>query len=276
METPTASSRTDYINNPFTIAVRGLNLLFLNAQNVAIFLIILAVLNYLPNARQTPASTQGTMPSLEAVIAALPVIITVAAIVLVVLLIVAAIINGICGYTIARISHGQTVTFSDAIKGTFARFGDVVWLQFLMAIKLLGWTLLGIVPGFIMTIRYTFAMPVLFDKDLTGNAAIKQSIALSRRSWITTFGGLTVFNIITFGIISPLIQTASSAILYRQFNAVPNDERPAPHGLSIAVLVITIMAVTLGVLGVIGLAIYGVTHGWFNHINDFQGAGQKA
>lgn len=274
MESPVPSSRPDYINNPFTVAVRGLNLLFLHGQNIAILLIVLAVLNYLPNTNRS-APTQAAMPSLQAAFSALPLIITTGAVVLVVLLVVAAIINGICGYTTARIARGESVTLSETIKAVCARFGDVLLLQFLLALKLLGWTLLGIVPGVIMSIRYTFAMTILFDKDVTGNAAIKQSVALTRRSWITTFGALTVFNVVTFGIITLLVQTASSAILYRQFISTPNDERPAPHGLSIAALVLTIITVVIVVLGIAALIGYGATHGWFQP-GGTDGAYQKA
>ena len=261
MQTDASTPRAEYINNPFMIAVRGLNALFLNAQGVAIFLIILSLLSYLPNLVQSHTGTQAAsrLPSYEQILAVLPILIGVTIVAAVVGLIISTIIGGISGYAAARVARGEATTFSEAAKATFTSFPALLWLQFLLSIKLLGWTLLLIVPGVIMSIRYTFATTIFFDKKLHGNAAIKESINLTRGSWITTFGALTIFNAITLSIISPLVQTATTALLYRQYIATSNDERPKPHGLSIAAMVLTILAIFIGIGAAVLVVAYGTT-----------------
>lgn len=264
MEAETPTPPSEYINNPFSVAVRGINALFLSAQSVAFFLIIVSLLSYAPNLRQSSPSTPSNepqMPSGDALLHALPIIIGAGIVVLAVILAVTTLINGICAYTTARVARGETTTLKEAATATVTHFKDLLLLQLLMTVKLLGWSLLLIVPGVIMSIRYSFAMTAYFDKQLRGNAAIKHSVALTRGSWITTFGSQMLFNAITFTIITPLVQTGVNTILYRQFSAMPNDKRPGPHGLSIMMLVLVIISAILGVLAAAALAFYTYQHG---------------
>jgi hypothetical protein len=161
---------------------------------------------------------------------------------------IGTVIAGISYYSAARISHGQTATFKEAWQATRDNFWPFFWLQVLMVLKLVAWSLLFIVPGFIMYYRYSLANISFFDKGLRGNAAIKDSIALTKGSWITTYASQTLFTFVSLGTLSTLVTVATSAILYRQFNAVPLDQRPKTHDLSVATLVLSLLFVAFVVI----------------------------
>lgn len=237
----------EYINNPFFIGAKGINLIFLKAQSTAILLVILSVL-YVTGSSTPPQDTASSEMNFSPEIAAI--------IGLVVLLMIVAstFVNGIMSYTAAKAANDETVTLKEALSAVSKRFWSLLWLQILMGLKIFAWTLLFIVPGIIMAIRYSLASVAFFDKGLKGNAAIKHSIALTKGSWLTTLGGQTFFTIITFGIIDLLVGTASSAILYRQFSRTPASERPSVHWLSILTLAILILAFLIG----IALAVFAV------------------
>lgn len=261
MSTDTPAPRAEYTNNPFMVAVNGLNLLFLNAQSVAVLLIVVSLLGHVPNFNKSASDGTFTAPTLNQILAALPLLLSIGLVAILTWLVVSTIFNGICGYAAARVARGNKTTLKEAAKATFDNFGSLLWLQFLVNIKLLAWSLLLIVPGVIMSVRYTFATTVFFDKKLRGNAAIKRSVALTKKSWITTFASQMVFNAVTFGILSPLVQTATTARLYQQYIATPIADRPAPHSLSIAAFVLAIFAglvfLGLAILLAIGFATHG-------------------
>lgn len=264
MSTDTIPSRAEYINNPFIVAVNGLNLLFLDAQGVAILLIILSLIGYVPSFNKSSSIDTFVTPTLDRLVAALPLLLGIGLVAAMTWLVVTTTLNGICGYAAAQVARGNKTTLKQAARATFDNFGSLLWLQFLVSIKLLGWSLLFIVPGVIMSVRYTFATTVFFDKQLRGNAAIERSIALTKKSWITTFASQIVFNAVTFGILSPLVQTATTTRLYRQYVATPTENRPAPHSLSIAAFVLAMFAglIFLGV--VVLIVITFATHGSLN------------
>lgn len=241
MATPTP--RTEFINNPFMIAVQGINLLFLNAQGVAILLVVLSLVGHAPNLNNSSSPVPQNIPHIAPIhdiVPYIPVIIGTGVVALLVWLAIAAFLSGISGYSTAQVARGKTVTLSEAAKVSLRELPGLAWLQFLMAIKLLGWTLLFIVPGVIMSVRYSLAATAYFDQKLKGDAAIQYSIDLTRGSWITTFASMVLFNAITFNVIAPLINTAVAAVLYRQYSDTPNDQRPKPHGLSVATFVVVI------------------------------------
>ena len=252
-----------YINSPFTIAIEGMKLLFQKAPTLAIILAILSALgasNYFSdrsNTNNAPAPTVVGPDMDPAVVAVTIIVITV---MLFGVLIFGSIIAGIFAFTSTELAKGRTVSFQQATKATVDRLWSFVWLQLLMIGKIILWSLLFIVPGVIMAFRYSLANLSFFDSDkkLTGNAALKDSVTLTKNAWITTFGAQVFFNIITLGLISPIIDTATKAILYRQFVALEHDgkPKPAPHALSwvaLGLLIVVVIAVALGLT-------YGAIH----------------
>jgi uncharacterized membrane protein len=256
MTEPTKLNTQDaYINNPFFIGAKGINLLFLKAQSVAILLVVLSVIMLVLGNIPGPdsATTENAAPAVSDATVSVETAIGIGVGVLVgifVALTVGTFLTGIMSYTAAKAARGESSTIKEGLSATYRRFWSFLWLQILTTLKVLAWSLLFIVPGFIKAVRYSVANVAFFDKDLKGNAAIQHSIALTKGSWITTLGGLFFFNLITLRVLELLTTTASTAVLYRQFEATPNNERPGPHGLSIAMLVLTVL---LGIVLVVGL-----------------------
>lgn len=249
--------QTPYINNPFVIAVEGMKLLFQKAPTLAIILAILSAFgasNVFSNQTEVADNTTPTIATLDldlVVIAGTLIV----AVMLFGILIFGSIVAGIFAFTSAEIAKGRTVSFRQAAKAIVDRLWSFVWLQLLTIAKIFAWSLLLIIPGIVMAIRYSLANISFFDSDkkLTGNAAIKDSLALTKDAWVTTFGAQVFFNIITLGLISPLLDTASKAVLYRQFTALQRsgEAKPKPHALSWAVFGLFITAIFVGLAGLI-------------------------
>lgn len=233
----------EYINNPFFIGAKGINLVFLKAQGVAILLVILSVLTVLSSYTppQDPAQEIKFTPEAAAVASA----------VVLLVIIGSTFVNGIIGYAAAKVANDETATIKETLMAVAKRFWSFLWLQILIGLKVLAWSLLFIIPGIVMAIRYSLASVAFYDQGLKGNAAIKHSVALTKGSWVTTLGGLMFFTIITFGVIDLLVGAASSAILYRQFSQTPLSERPAKHWLSVVTMILLITTVVLILLVVL-------------------------
>lgn len=256
---------TTYINNPFTLAVEGIKLLFKKASTLSIILVLLSVLgasSYVTGGE--PGSTSNdagvfAMPQLDAT--TIIVLSAMAAVILFSMLLFSSILLGIFAYTSAELAKGHTVSFKQATKAVFDRFWSFVWLQVLIGVKLFLWTLLFIVPGIIMTFRYSLANVAFFDsnKKLKGNAAIKESLALTKGAWVTTFGAQVFFSVITLGLINPIVDVASRAVLYRQFTALQasGEAKPKAHPLSWLILGLLIVLVVVIIFGIVLIAMNG-------------------
>lgn len=272
--TKTPVKHVPYINNPFFIATEGLRLFFTKAVGIAVLLIIVSAFFHV-NAITTPSEPAGQSSSSSiniqggsnrveipgdaaAVIIVLAVM--VGAGVVVALIAAGTILTGISGYSSAQIANGKEALLKDAWKATLDQFWSLLWLQVLTVLKILAWTLLFVIPGIVMAFRYSLATTAFFDKKLKGNAAIKESLALTKGSWITLFGAQTVFGVITLGTINSLVSASTTAILYRQFRTTPLEKRPKAHGLSIAAFVLSIIALVVGVIAAVALVVISTIH----------------
>lgn len=250
--TATKSIPASYINNPFYIASEGLGVWFAKARNVALFLLIVSGLLMvhgglsgnpsmpLPSEQvSAPAVTPGVVvpfePALNVVFIILPLLILLAA------TLIFTAISGISAYAAAEASHGRSVGLKQAWRATRERFGNFFWLQVLTVVKVLLWSLLLIVPGIIMAVRYSLANIAFFDKKLSPRDALRESVMLTDRSWTTTFAAQVFFNLITLGIIEPLVTMSAKTVLYRQLTAYRGTDKPAPDTLSKVTLAISIV-----------------------------------
>lgn len=249
-----------YINNPFFIAIEGIRRFFIHALAAAVLLVVLSASNTInPGAFAPTPATDDQMDSTSSEVVPGPeltldpaILITfgiIALVILAALVVIGTILGGIIYYSAARVSNNEHASLKDAWRATRDNFGAFLWLQILMGLKLLAWTLLFIVPGVIMYYRYSLASISFFDKGLRGNAAIKDSLALTKGSWLTTFASQTLFTIVSLGTLSTLVTVSASAILYRQFSDTPLAQRPKTHELSVATLIISIAFTSLIILG---------------------------
>lgn len=269
-QTPTQQA-PKYENNPFFVAVNGLELLFKRAQAIGIVFAVFAALSAfssLPSAfipADEPAMTpqQSAKADQEFVdgIASIPaeVWILIAAVIVTVLLVAIAfgtIISGISDYTAAQLSHDKEVGFSEALRAVFSNFWGYLWVNVVAGVKTFLWTLLFIIPGIIMSIRYSLAGVAYFDKKLKGNAAVKESARLTKDGWLTTFASNSLFNIITFSLLAPLLVPGTRAVLYQQFRDYDASglAKPKAHVLSWLTLIIPFVLLLLVILLVIAIA----------------------
>lgn len=251
------SKEIQHTSNPLKLAVDGTKSLFQKAPMVAIVLVIFSALSARIGSNDSATPPAGGppvagSPELDATMIVFFVIFGL--IVLFGVLILGSILTGISSYTAAEIAKGREVSFKQAARATFDRLWSFVGLQLLIIVKVLLWALLFIVPGIIMAVRYSLANLSFFDdeKKLKGNAAIKDSIVLTKDAWVTTFGTQAFFNIITLGLITPLIDTGSKLALYQQFTALEKTGAPKPkaHTLSYVAIAISVVLaiIALGLL----------------------------
>lgn len=259
-----------YENNPFNIAIGGITLLFDLAKGIGFLLIVISLLSIFRGGFSSDDSRDGEQIVNDFVntIAGWTFndwlfAVSASGIILLAIMLISALFGGVSAYTSLRISRGHTVRVGEAFRIAFERLWSFLWLQIIIFVKVFLWTLLLIVPGIIMATRYSLANVAFFDdkKELRGNAAIKESLRLTKGAWITTYGSNMLFNIITFGAISSVVTTAVNAVLYRQFDKL-SDKKPDAHWLSwlalvlpfvlfvVLFLLIVLMTVIIGLAGV--------------------------
>ncbi len=252
---------TTYENNPFFIATKGLSLLFDLARGVAFLLVALAVLNLTVGWSDDSASSSDNpfdaytqvfngWSANDWVVAGFAVLIIGTALVL-----LAALFGGVSAYTSARIARGHRVSLGEAFRVAFDKLWAFLWLQIIISVKTFLWFLLLIIPGIVMAVRYSLAGVAFFDKDLRGNAAVKESLRLTQGAWITTFASNALFNYITLGVISGVVGVGANAVLYSQFDKL-GDKKPEAHWLSWVTLILPFILFALFV--VLAVAIVGI------------------
>jgi hypothetical protein len=252
---PSETKVVSYENNPFFVATNGLDLLFKKALPVGILIAILvglSTLASLPSMFVPPAEapqTNNTSVEEPFVFPSIPaeVWITGSMIVLLILaiiIVISIVAKGILDYTSARIARGETVTINEAFRVVFSNFWGYAWVQVIAAVKTFLWTLLFIIPGIIMSVRYSLAGVAYFDKQLRGNESIKHSLTLTKNAWLTTYASQNLLNILTLGFIQPLLVPGTNAVLYRQLEGA-KDTKPQAHLVSWLTLIIPVILVLL-------------------------------
>jgi hypothetical protein len=251
-----------YENNPFFVATNGLDLLFKKAQSMGILIAIFVGVTTLaslpsmfapaPPITEPPAASEVSTQS-QQVFPAIPMEVWVVGglIVLAILLIViviSIICKGLLDYTSARLARGETTTINEAFRAVFANFWGYTWVQVIAGVKTFLWTLLFIIPGIIMSVRYSLAGVAYFDKKLRGNESIKHSLVLTKNAWLTTYASQNLLNLLTLGFIQPLLVPGTNAVLYRQLETV-KENKPKAHIVSWLTLIIPVILVTLLVIG---------------------------
>lgn len=257
-----------YQNNPFTIATDGLNLLFKLAQPIGVLAIVLSVLNmfsgYSSNfdADYSRNGASDPLTEINHQFSSIPVeawiiIGIVGGILLLSFIVISTFVSGMIDYTAAQLANNKKVTSGEAFAAVAKRFFGYLWLRIWVAIRIFLWSLLLIVPGIIMAVRYSLAGSAFFRHNLSANAAIEHSSSITKGAWLTTFASFGLFNIITFGLIELLLKPGTSGLLLRQYDAY-NDvkmQKPPAHGLSWMTLAISIGLVILAVSFIILLGV---------------------
>lgn len=259
------SKKLSYENNPFFVATNGITLLFNLAQGVAVMLIIFSAVSFItrvvvPDGSSDSSSTnsvgsigeafQGWNISEWLLLAFVVGIIGLAAVM------IGALFTGVNAYTSARLARGEQVAIREAFRESFDKLWSFIWLQIIVFVKIVLWSLLFIIPGIIMAIRYSLANVAFFDdtKNLRGNDAVKESLRLTKGAWMTTYASYSLLNMLTLGIIGNLVNTGVSAVLYRQYQEA-GDKKPAAHFLSWLTLILPFIFFALIFFGLVFIAV---------------------
>lgn len=258
----TKTAPTVYENNPLFIATKGIELLFKNGISIAILLLAFIGLNYLasvPTAFIPPADTSNELEQ-AGEIAPLPpevvlAIFSVVGVVILIFIFLGIVVRGIIDYTAARLAKGVQVNLGEALGAVFSNFFGYAWVLIIVAVKTFLWSLLLIVPGFIMSVRYSLAGVSYFDKKLSGNAAVNDSLSLTKGAWLTTYAAQSLLPILTLGVLQGLTGPGTSAILYRQYNAVGDKPKPAAHIASWLTLILPIVFVVISIGFIVALVV---------------------
>lgn len=259
-------SAVKYENNPFFIAGNGITRLFDLARGVAVLLLVLSIVSFLFSGTRDDNGSPQTFEQFTNTFAAWNMnewVLAIGAGIIIGLavLMVSALFSGIASYTAYRLSKGENATVSEAFHAAFDNLWGYIWLQIVIFVKILLWSMLLVLPGIYFAFRYTLAGVAFFDesKNLRGNAAIKESLRLTKGAWLTTFASNTLFNILTFGILSSIITTGVNTVLYSQFDALGVKPKPAAHWLSWVTLALPLVlfffAVALMLATLMGIAI---------------------
>lgn len=261
--TKQSDKTSTYENNPFFIAGNGITALFGLARGVGILLIVLSLVGLFSNnfSRDSPEKPEDTVNNFFTLIggwSASEWSLAISSVLLIglALAMISALFNGVSSYTSAQLARGKSVQLGAAFHIAFENLWNYLWLQVIIFVKLVLWTLLFIIPGIIMSFRYSLSGVAFYDdnKNLRGNAAIKESLRLTKGAWLTTFSANTLFNLLTFSAISSVVTTAVNAILYKQFDKL-DDKKPAAHWLSWLTLILPIAVVTTVLFLVVGIGI---------------------
>ena len=256
-------SKHKFENNPFFIASNGITTLVEKAQGVFILFVVVAIVELFSN--DSPDASKDSYSEMVSTLQSWTsqewtlflgsgFFIALAAIM------IYALFSGVSSYTSAQLARGFHVNIRDAFRVSFENLWAYLWLQIIIFVKIFLWSLLFIIPGIIMAVRYSLAGVAFFDekKHLRGDAAVKESIRMTKNAWITTYAAGALFNILTLGTVSRIVGTSVNAVLYDQFEKT-GDKKPDAHWLSWATLIIPFVAIAFVLLLVgIGGILLGV------------------
>lgn len=254
----TKTTVTTYENNPLFIATKGLELLFKHGISIAILLLAFIGFGYLSSIPSAfipaPADDESTVSDFKGgdsgQLAQIPpevwgIIVGVIAVIILVAIFIGIVVRGITDYAAARLAKGVQVNLGEALGAVFSHFFGYTWVLIIVAVKTFLWSLLFIIPGIIMSVRYSLAGVSYFDKQLSGNKAIQDSLNLTKGAWLTTYAAQTLLPLLTLGILQGLTTPGTSAVLYRQYRQVGEGTKPPAHMASWLTLILPIVFVVL-------------------------------
>jgi hypothetical protein len=256
-----------YENNPFFITSNGITLFANLARGVFVLFLVFSLISILADSF-SPDPKPKSFDSMAAMVNGWSVhdwtlIIGSGLVIGLAVAMLFALFSGVSAYTSYKLSQNKQVFLSEAFREAFDNLWSYLWLQIIITVKIILWTLLLVIPGIIMSVRYSLAGVAFFDekKKLRGNAAIQESLRLTRGAWITTYAAHNLFNFLTLYTISSVVSTAANATLYKQFTQT-GDKKPDAHWLSwlalIAPIVLFILGIFLTVIIAVVIAVLGI------------------
>ena len=248
-----------YENNPFMIGIEGLKLIFTNAKSVGIYAIVvtsvsflLGILFYIISIIIDLVNDKPDTKNSSVEISTIDPVFAIGIGVLILLgilayLAISLLLFGPLEHAAAMTAKGKQTTLKESFNATLRQFGPYLWLYILVTIKVLLWSLLFIIPGFIKMNRYILSGTVFFAEGKRGNAAIQRSNQLTKGAWLTTYAGTWIWNIFSQGLTMFVFWPGTMAVLYRQLSLKTDsrEQKPPAHVLSWLTLLVPISLAVL-------------------------------
>lgn len=247
---PKEQEAPTYISNPFKLAFRATAQLF---EKNAGWAIVIAVLTMFGSFGSPPASNgnggngpiEGGLSTTDPTNTFALVIFIVCGVLLLVALavIIGTFVQGLFSYAVLQSQKGVSVGFKEAYRAVKNRFARLLSAQLLVILKVLGWSLLFIIPGIITAIRYSLLSYVIMDESeeerSVKGAHDRTKILVKGRLW--ELFGVSTTSIVP--IIGGVFETAGNGALYRQLQVYTdqNLEKPKIHWLNYLMLVLLLV-----------------------------------
>ena len=276
----TPDNKAAYDSNPFTLAFNALGRLFTTNVGWAIALLVvsffvfigqmmsnliqIASKNSLQNSSQYSAPAASThVASTTPVNVGLVVIIVLVLVLFVALIFtistaISVFISGMFSYVAIQSEQGKSVNFSEAWSETTKRFWRLFKAQLLAGLKIIGWTMLFIVPGIVAAFRYTL-LPFVIMGEPAKERGARSSHTLTKKlvkgRLMEVFGIATVAGIVPF--VGPVLRLSGNAALYDQLNEYNtlNKQKPKIHWLNYLGLILLAILLLLITLIIVAIAV---------------------
>lgn len=163
-------------------------------------------------------------------------IISVVAIFIVIGLVVATFIgtmySGIAAYVAWNTAQNKSVTFEESFKAVLKKFWRIFFINFIVFWKVVGGTLLFVVPGIRAALRYQMVLMPVFESDANHKEAIATSKAITKGHLLEIFGLATAGGIIP--LIGEALKIGGQSIMYPQLRHLheTGGEKPKVHWLN--------------------------------------------
>lgn len=262
-----------YQSNPFSLSFNTFGQFFEKNLGWAIALILLPAIGFffqiIVSAMSTISSNAhaANLDATPTTIGFVSVIFIIAAIIIAIASVAGIAINifiyGLFTYVAMENDAGRKAGFSDAMNVVVARFWRLFLAQLLATVKIIGWTLLFIVPGIIAAFRYALLPFVILDEPAS-ETGVKKSH--DRVKALVSGRKREVFGVATVAAIIPIVgginQLLGNAALYRQLQTYYDKklEKPEVHWLNylgFVLLGLYILLIIMIVMIVAIAAIYG-------------------
>lgn len=261
------SVKNVYISNPFVLAYRAAKKLWEVNRGWGIFFIILGILSLFQSNYNAPTNPSDTtvdpITSSSGIDPLVALLIGLAIVAFILFVTLASIyINALLNYVTLQSDKGQKVSLKQAMQAVRERFGVLVRANLLAFVKIIGWTLLFIIPGVIASLRYTLLSYLIMDEDekVDGQTAKETH---DRVKQITKGRLWEVFGV-SFTSIVPVVGTlfnlSGNAALYHQLKLYTDKklEKPSIHWLNYFPLIVLLLTLITVVAIVARFAAYSL------------------
>ena len=230
-----------YESNPFKVIFQGFSDFFEYNQAMAILILVLSILGVVleffraiiqlatqslatPGTSETASQTGSGEVDTAALIAIIVVVVLVALIFGFISLAITTVYRGMVAYAAVETSRKKKITIMEAFKASISKFWTLLWVQVVVFFKVLGGTLLLIVPGIRAALRYELVMMPVFADDANAKQAIAKMKKITNKHLMEVLGMTFSAGIIPF--VNQLLHAGGMAVMYPQLSHL--DKHPNP------------------------------------------------